>query len=131
MSGVFKHVLTVAAEVGWLLPFSFQFLTRLAAVFAEEVGNLTLHSFDFGMLPRFYTPLASAVKRGHKGVVELLIAVGADLNTINDTTLETQLDLTKVESWEHPEVKAVKSQIADLLRKHGGKTGEELKAEGK
>jgi len=53
------------------------------------------------------------------------------LNTINDTTLETPLDLTKVESWEHPEVKAVKSQIADLLRKHGGKTGEELKAEGK
>ena len=38
--------------------------------------------------------------------------------------------VTKVESWEHPEVKAVKSQIAGILRKHGGKTGEELKAEG-
>ena len=75
------------------------------------------------------TPLASAVKRGHKGVVELLIAVGADLNTINDTSLETPLDLTKVESWEHPEVKTLKIQIADLLRKHGAKTAEELKAE--
>ena len=32
-------VLTVAAKVGWLLPFSFQFCTRLAAVFAEEVGG--------------------------------------------------------------------------------------------
>ena len=28
-----------------------------------------------------------------------------------------------------PEVKATKKEIADLLRKHGGKTGEELKAE--
>ena len=32
----FQAVLTVAAEVGWLLPFSFHFFTRLAAVFAEE-----------------------------------------------------------------------------------------------
>jgi hypothetical protein len=44
---------------------------------------------------------------------------------------KTPLDYAKVESWAHPEVKAVKRQIADLLRKHGGKTGEELKAEGK
>ena len=26
-------------KVGWLFPFSFQFFTRLAAVFAEEVDN--------------------------------------------------------------------------------------------
>jgi ankyrin repeat protein len=77
------------------------------------------------------TPLASAVKRGHKEVVELLIAVGADLNTINDTTFETPLDLAKGESWEDPEVKTVKSQIADLLRNHGGKTKKELEAAGK
>jgi len=30
-----------------------------------------------------------------------------------------------------PKVKASKKEAADLLRKHGGKTGEELKAEGK
>jgi hypothetical protein len=35
----FQGVLTVAAEVRWLLPFSFQFFTRLAAVFAQEVGG--------------------------------------------------------------------------------------------
>jgi hypothetical protein len=29
---IFQPVLTVAAEVSWLLPFSFQFFTRLAAV---------------------------------------------------------------------------------------------------
>jgi len=28
-------------------------------------------------------------------------------------------------------LKAADNEIADLLRKHGGKTGEELKAEGK
>ena len=35
----FQGVLTVAAEVGWLFPFSFQFFTRLAAVLAEEVNQ--------------------------------------------------------------------------------------------
>ena len=42
----FQGVLTVAAEVGWLFPFSFQFFTRLAAVFAEEVGDLGVIKFD-------------------------------------------------------------------------------------
>ena len=31
--------LTVAPEVKWLLPLSFQFFSRLAAVFAEESGG--------------------------------------------------------------------------------------------
>tara|TARA_B100000378_G_scaffold261585_1_gene243049 strand:+ start:303 stop:749 length:447 start_codon:yes stop_codon:yes gene_type:complete len=43
---------------------------------------------------------------------------------------KTPLDYAKIESWAHPEVKAVKRQISDLLRKHGGKTGAELKADG-
>jgi len=54
----------------------------------------------------------------HKEVVELLIANGADVNP-KDMKGQTPLDMTN-----HPE-------IADLLRKHGGKTGDELKAEGK
>ena len=54
----------------------------------------------------------------HKEVVELLIANGADVNP-KDMKGQTPLDMTN-----HPE-------IADILRKHGGKTGEELKAEGK
>jgi hypothetical protein len=35
--------------------------------------------------------------------------------------------------WEgySPEDNAVRDETIDLLRKHGGKTGEELKAEGK
>ena len=46
-------------------------------------------------------------------------AEGADVNAKIDDG-ETPLDQAK----RHPE-------IANLLRKHGGKTGEELKAEGK
>jgi ankyrin repeat protein len=64
------------------------------------------------------TPLHSAAREGHKEVVELLIANGADVNP-KDMKGQTPLDMTN-----HPE-------IADLLRKHGGKTGDELKAEGK
>ena len=54
-----------------------------------------------------------------KEITELLIAKGADANAAMKNG-RTALDMTK----RHPEV-------ADLLRKHGGKTGEELKAEGK
>ena len=67
------------------------------------------------------TPLLYAAIRGHKEIAELLIAKGADVYA-KDNRGETPLD------WairlKHPETAA-------LLRKHGGKTAEELKAEGK
>ena len=55
---------------------------------------------------------------GHKEVVELLIAKGANVNARNFvgiTSLDRAIDNDKTE-------------VADLLRKHGGKTGAELKA---
>jgi hypothetical protein len=64
------------------------------------------------------TPLPSAAREGHKEVIELLIAKGADVN-VKDDDGTTPLDM------------ADDKETADLLRKHGGKTGEELKAEGK
>jgi ankyrin repeat protein len=63
------------------------------------------------------TLLFIAAHEGHREVAELLIAKGADVNEKNGSG-ETPLD------W------AV-GEIAELLRKHGGKTGAELKAEGK
>ena len=77
------------------------------------------------------TPLDDAADGGHKEVVELLIAKGADVNAKRDDG-ETPLDWasTGYEN-EPPEDKIARKEIADLLRKHGGKTGEELKAEGK
>ena len=62
-----------------------------------------------------------AAWRGDKEIVELLITKRADVNAKMDDG-ETPLDVA--EEAEHTE-------LADLLRKHGGKTGEELKAEGK
>jgi uncharacterized protein len=63
------------------------------------------------------TPLHGAAYWGSKEIVQLLIAKGVDVNAkTNDG--ETPLDLAK-------------GEIADLLRKHGGKTGEELEAGGK
>jgi ankyrin repeat protein len=53
---------------------------------------------------------------GHKGIAELLIAKGADVNA-KDEDGETPLD------WA---IRFDEIDTADLLRKHGGKTGAEL-----
>ncbi len=68
-----------------------------------------------------YTPLHYAALSGHKEIVELLIAIVSDMNskTRND---HTPLDLA---------LNFEKQETAALLRKHGGKTKVELKAEGK
>ena len=61
------------------------------------------------------TPLHFAALFGRKEVVELLITKGADVNAKDDEG-ETPLDQAGT-SW---------PEIANILRKHGGKTGEEL-----
>ena len=71
------------------------------------------------------TPLHRAALMGSKEIAELLIANGADVNLLSKPLdpggdPRTPLDLAKRYS-----------EIADLLSQHGGKTGEELKAEGK
>jgi ankyrin repeat protein len=69
-----------------------------------------------------WTPLHVAAKNGHKEIAELLIAKSANVNAKNDFG-RTPLDLATVLRRD--------AETADLLRKHGGKTGAELKAEGK
>ena len=65
------------------------------------------------------TPLHHAARwshKGHKKVAELLIAKDADVNARKKNG-DTPLDEA---NWRNT------PEIADLLRKHGGKTGEEL-----
>jgi hypothetical protein len=80
-----------------------------------------------------WTSLHFAAVNGHKEVAELLISSDADVNAKMEdkwTPLDTAIvgfafvAQGKVTMHKHPE-------LADLLRKQGGKTGEELKAEGK
>jgi len=68
-------------------------------------------------VPSGVTPLQGATYEGHKETVELLIANGADVNA---KYLDGDRPLDVAER--HPE-------IADLLRKHGGKTRSWFKAE--
>ena len=71
------------------------------------------------------------VGQGNKEIVKLLIAEGADVNTMDNlgrTTLTIAMvyrdnNLTDISA------KQVFQKIIDLLRKHGAKTGEELLAE--
>ena len=68
-----------------------------------------------------WTPLLLAAWYGHKEIADLFIANGADVNA-NGADGRTPLD------WA---IKYKRTETADLLRKHGGKTAEELKATGK
>ena len=63
-----------------------------------------------------YTLLTVAVAYGSKEIVELLIFNGVDVNAFDPQVREKSIKMY---------------EVADILCKHGGKTGEELKAEGK
>jgi ankyrin repeat protein len=87
---------------------------------SKEVAELLIsNGVDVNAKDKYgRTPLHEAAYWDHKEIVELLITKGADVNAKRKGG-ETPLDQAK----RHPET-------ANLLRKHGGKTGEELKAEG-
>ena len=86
----------------------------------KEIGKLLIAAgADVNAKNKYgSTPLHSA---DTKEIAELIIAAGADVNA-KDKNGRTPLDLS---------IKFDETDIADLLRKHGAKTGEELKAEGK
>jgi len=68
-----------------------------------------------------WTPLHLAAHWGQKEIAELFLANGSEVNVKNEDG-KTPLDYAVRKNY---------TETADLLRKHGGKTGEELKAEGK
>jgi ankyrin repeat protein len=70
------------------------------------------------------TPLHYAAQAGHLDIVELLLAKGAEVNVtiqVEGGIFNGKTPMDRANSFNH-------TKIADLLRKHGGKTGEELKA---
>ena len=88
---------------------------------------------------RTTTPLHEAACRGHKEFVALLLANGANIN-VKRRSGGTPTPLDNVEGaikhYSHrsnysPEKIAALKETTELLRKHGGKTAKELKAEGK
>ena len=95
------------------------------------------------------TPLHAVAEEGHKAVADLLIANGADVNAkdvdgwtplhiatreVAESLIANGADVNAKGFGGTPLDLAIKynhTETADLLRKHGGKTGKELKAEGK
>ena len=68
------------------------------------------------------SPLHQAAYGGNKEITELLIAKGANVNSLNEDKG------TPLDALSSKELEGVTAEIAILLRKHGGKTAEELKA---
>ena len=81
----------------------------------DKRGMTPLHKAVTQSLRR----LVHNIRHADLKIIELLVAEGADVNTKDDEG-RTPLDF----AIHYPE-------IINLLRKHGGKTAEELKAEGK
>jgi cytohesin len=98
-------------------------MTPLLAAIGEDrkiiVELLIVSGADINAQSEMGTPLHLAAGFGHNEIAELLIDKGANINTM-DVDGKTAIDLAVSEG---------KRETADLLRKHGGKTGEELKAE--
>ena len=82
-----------------------------------EVVELLINNEADGKAKHKYgcTPLHDAAEYAHLEIAEMLINRAPDMNAV-DNNGDTPLDLANGET-------------ADLIRKHGGKTGKELKAE--
>ena len=91
----------------------------------KEIASLLLDKgaeIDFGNWSD-KTALHYAAEKGHIEIIELLLIKGANVNALGDAQRGTPLDLaTRFK-------RNKRNKTANLLRKHGGKTAEEVKAE--
>ena len=102
----------------------------------EKEKNATIN-WRKGTSEIVFTPLHYAAMYGRLGIVQMLIAKGVDVNA---NFFDSGTPLDAVELFYHQQKAVVGlpvqlrrpfKEIIDLLRKHGAKTAEELKAEGK
>jgi ankyrin repeat protein len=106
---------------------------EVAALFIEKGLNVNAKDENRGR-----TPLHFSAHEGHIEATDLLIRKEANLNSLDIDGL-TPLDFTNQPNNDVPTRFELNPELldqnrivtADLLRKHGGKTGEELKAGGK
>ena len=98
----------------------------------KEISNL-IHKHGGKMSSWFIADVSffEASKSGHIEALKEHLAAGQDVNAKNREG-KTAMDYAILEDkiLDSPEAKAEKKQIADLLRKHGAKTSEELDAAG-
>ena len=87
---------------------------NIEAVKQHIAAGADVNAKDSGIIP-----LNLATGGGHMEIVELLIAASTDVNAEDDGG-ETPLDFA---------IRRNHTETANLLRYHGGKTSEELKAE--
>ena len=73
------------------------------------------------------TSLHFAAEAGSNQIAEWLISIGRNINATDDCD-RTPLDLALEDKCCIGSIKTAKNKTADLLRKHGGKTAEELKS---
>ena len=95
-----------------------------------EMKHLLLTTIAAVVLVGCGPNIHEAAKTGNIKAVKQHLDAGADVNA-KDGAGRTPLDKAK-RGWlrDSPEVIAARKETADLLRKHGGKTAEELKAAG-
>jgi len=101
------------------------FRKQIAELLIANGADVNARCGDWGE-----TPLHEAVSWSNKEVAEVLISKGADVNSkIMSGPRKGKTPLNIATHPDNPNKN--KKEIADLLRKHGGKTKKELKAEGK
>ena len=78
-----------------------------------------------------YTPLMWAARAGNLEITQLLIELGANVHDTDNDGNNALHYARNPAHKHHPRVKQNRQATIRLLRKHGGKTGEELTVEGK
>ena len=106
-------VVGCGCKPAWLSIFNAAEQGNIEAVKKHLADGVDVNKKDKGG----YTPLHWAAFRGHKEVVELLIAKGAEVNAKCYEFAATPLDLATIQDY---------VEIKKLLVKHGGKTKKEL-----